>query len=88
MNTPRVQNSLSIGNMLTIGVLILALVGGWYQFETRLSLIEQQMDLNVRTIGVLQSERDDTRDRLTRLEVQLGNIDKTLGAVAKAVGAK
>lgn len=88
MTGPKLNNQLSIGNVITIGMLLFAMIGGWYQFETRLSLIEQQLDQNIATIKTLQSERDDTRDRLTRLEVQLASINKTLEKIADAVGAR
>lgn len=88
MTTPKINSQLSIGNVITIGMLLVAMVGGYYQFETRLSLIERQLDANAATIKSLQVERDDSRDRLTRLEVQLSNVNTTLGKIANAVGAR
>lgn len=88
MTGPKVDNKLSVGNLITIAILLVTIAGGWYQFETRLSLMEQQVLQNTAVLTRLQTERDDTRDRLTRLEVRLAGIDRTLERIARAVGAE
>lgn len=86
---------MSIGNLVTLGVMIMALIGAWFRFENRLNLVEDHVKLIedreiVRIdarLGRIESERVENRDRLIRLEEQLKAMRSTLDRIAVATGA-
>lgn len=88
MTRPTFDPKLSLGNVITIVVLIGGLIAGWYANTTQVTLNKNQIERNTASIERLQNERDDTRDRLTKLETQLEIISETLDRIAAAVGAR
>jgi hypothetical protein len=83
---------LSMGNVLTILVVVFGLVGSWYQLRSDLAL--QAADLKRETadrtrmelrLVKLEGERDDTRDRLTRIEVTMQQLLDAQGRILRAV---
>ncbi len=86
------EKRLSTGNLLTIGVMIAGLIAGWYQFENRLALqavkldqeVVERLRLETRLVK-MENERDDTRDRLTRIEVTMKQLGDTSDRILRAV---
>ena len=83
---------LSIGNIITILVVTAGLIGSWYQFRTDLALqaaalvseAGERARLEVRLVK-MENERDDTRDRLTRIEVTIKQLGDTSDRILRAV---
>jgi predicted nuclease with TOPRIM domain len=83
---------LSIGNLITIFVVMAGLFGSWYQFKTDLALQQQALTteglertrLEARIVK-MEAERDDTRDRLTRIEVTMKQLGDTSDRILRAV---
>lgn len=83
---------LSMGNIITIVVVAFGVVGSWYQLRgdlalqgadlRRADLDRQRMELR---LSKLEGERDDTRDRLTRIEVTMQQLLDAQGRILKAV---
>ena len=83
---------LSMGNIITIGVVAVGVVGSWYQLRGdlalqgadlhRVDIDRQRMELR---LAKLEGERDDTRDRLTRIEVTMQQLLEAQGRILKAV---
>lgn len=80
---------LSMGNIIVLVVLGGTIIGGWYGFEGRLSQVEDRASISLEALKEnrvrlearvtrIENERDDTRDRLTRLEIQLQNQTEIL----------
>lgn len=83
---------LSIGNVITIAVVLVGLVGSWYQLRADLAMqasdIKREAGERARIearLGKLEGERDDTRDRLTRIEVTMQQLLEAQGRVLRAV---
>lgn len=88
MNTPWFDNRLSLGNILTIATVAVAIVAGWYQFDNRLALAEDRFDRQVRQdddtrrrleqrLDRIETDRDDLKVRIIRIEEKLvGQTDK------------
>ena len=80
----RVPIALAVTIMLqTAGIVWWAATLTARQERLNEKVVEQQEQINR-----FVNERDDNRDRLTRLETQLSEIKMTLARVADAVGAK
>ncbi|GCA49315.1 hypothetical protein KGO5_01758 [Sinorhizobium sp. KGO-5] len=83
---------LSIGNIITIVVVMAGLFGSWYQFKTDLALqaaalvteASERARLEARLVK-MENERDDTRDRLTRIEVTIKQLGDTSDRILRAV---
>lgn len=83
---------MSIGNLITIGIMLASLIAGWYQFKAELEMARVQIsqEINDRSkletrVVKIETERDDVRDRLTRIEVQMSEHGATLSRILQAV---
>ena len=65
------DNRLSIGNIITIATLIIAIVAGWFQFEKRLTLVEAEQRRVAITMERVEKERGDLHTRVIRIEERL-----------------
>lgn len=79
---------ISIGNLITIGMIFVGLVAGWYQFDTRLTLIEKDKSSMDDRLKKIEGERDQTRDRLISIEVTMREQRAILDRILKAVEGK
>lgn len=77
---PWFDRRMSIGNLISIIVLIVAVVAGYYAIEADRKLTDVRITLgeNERVairirIERIEAARDDLKDRLTRVEVNLEN---------------
>lgn len=98
MSTPWFDNRLSLGNILTIATVAVAIVAGWYQFDNRLALAEDRFDRQVRAddenrrrlemrLDRIETDRDDLKTRIIRIEEKLvGQTDK-LDRILRSVEA-
>lgn len=65
------DNRLSIGNIITILMLFGAIVTGWFQFEKRLTLVENEQRRLAITVERYEKERTDLHMRVIRIEERL-----------------
>lgn len=68
---PRFDPTINLGHVLSLSGVIIAIVGGWYSFDTRLKSVETQMARQTQVIelGIRQEERlNYLSDRVLRLE--------------------
>lgn len=87
---------LSIGNLITIGVVLAGAMAGWFKFENRLSAMEKDVAtfnmlangesarLAVR-LAALEGERQDLTVRVIRIEEKIGNQNETLQRILRSV---
>lgn len=72
MSTPGwFDTRLSIGNIITIGTLLIAITAGWFSFENRVALVEAEQRRTAATVEKLQQERTDLTTRVIRIEERL-----------------
>lgn len=62
---------LSIGNIITIATLLIAIVAGWFQFDSRLTLVEVEQRRTSGAVEKLTQERTDLTTRVIRIEERL-----------------
>jgi len=89
---PWFDGRLSLGNLITIGTVAMAVVAGWFAFENRLALAEDRraadkaaLDKLVVRVDVL--ERDLT-PRVIRIEEKLSAQTDTLQRILRGVEAR
>lgn len=87
---------LSTGNLITILIVLVGLVSGWYKFDNRLSIAEDRAE-NTRKIDAterarfdarltrLETSRDDITARVIRIEEKINNQGDTLQRILRAV---
>ena len=95
MSTPSwFDPKLSIGNVITIITVIVALVAGWFSFDTRLTLAEDRQERQVAAdretasrfglrLDRVETDREDLRSRVIRIEEQLKGQDTKLDAILR-----
>ncbi len=87
---------LSIGNLLTIAVVLAGAMAGWFRFENRLSATEKDIaTFNMLTSGAtsrlelrlsaIETERQDLTTRVIRIEEKIGNQNETLQRILRSV---
>lgn len=76
---------LSIGNVITIAVVALGIVAGWYKFDNRLTLSEDRYARQELRLSRIEAERDDLKDRVIRIEEQLKGQDTKLDIILRSV---
>lgn len=74
---------ISIGNVITIGIVLVSVVGAYYQNKGNTDkAIENSARLEIR-IDRLETQNSDGRDRMTRMEVTLQNMAINIDRVAR-----
>lgn len=65
------DSRLSIGNIITIGTVLIAIVAGWFQFDSRLTLVEAEQRRVATSMERIERERSDLYTRVIRIEERL-----------------
>lgn len=84
MTTPRwIDTKLSIGNIITILIVVVGVVAGWYAKDAaiaanRADIVSVQKDMTraVMRIDNIESYQNDTTDRLARIEEQTRSLNE------------
>lgn len=95
-NSQWFDRRLSIGNILTIATVLVGVIASWYGVKSELAMQEatiqreiiDRKDLQLRVelrLAKIEEERDDFRDRLTRIEVTMRQQGDTLDRILRAV---
>lgn len=86
---------LSIGNLITIAVVLVGLVSSWYQFDNRVALMEDrliQRDLALDELKgrVTQMERErlDLSGRVIRIEEKISAQSEMLQRILRSVESR
>jgi hypothetical protein len=86
---------LSIGNLITIGVVLVGLVSSWYRFDNRVALMEDrlvQRDLALDElkgrVTVMERERGDLTGRVIRIEEKISAQSDTLARILRSVESR
>lgn len=79
---------LSIGNLITIGTVAIAVVAGWFQFGNRVNLFEEQMRRQDVALERLDRERDDLKTRVIRIEEKISGQGETLQRILRTVESR
>lgn len=66
-----IDSRISVGNIITIVTLVIAIVAGWFQFDSRLMLVEAEQRRNAATVEKMAQERTDLSARVIRIEERL-----------------
>lgn len=89
------DNRLSIGNLITIGVVLVGLVSSWYRFDNRLALMEDrlvQRDLALDElkgrVTMMERERGDLTGRVIRIEEKISAQSDTLARILRSVESR
>jgi hypothetical protein len=69
-----IDMKMSLGNMITIGVLLATIIAGWSTFQADLQAAKIEIGKNATRIERLETQSGDMKDRLTRIEVTLQNM--------------
>ncbi|WP_406871638.1 hypothetical protein WHT83_15060 [Aminobacter sp. P9b] len=69
-----IDMKMSLGNMITIGVLLATIIAGWSTFQADLTSAKAEIGKNAIRIERLETQSGDMKDRLTRIEVTLQNM--------------
>lgn len=97
MTTPAwLDSRITVGNIITIAVIIGGLVGGWFRFDYRLALVEDKFTRQVvsdeaargrveRRLERIEADREDVRGRVIRIEEQLKAQDQKLDIILRTV---
>lgn len=68
---PWFDSRLSMGNLLTIATVLVAIIAGWFQFDSRLTMVEAEQRRTAKTVEGLVQERTDLTTRVIRIEERL-----------------
>lgn len=80
-----VDMKISLGNMITIGILVTTIIGGWFSLKGSTEQNTIDIAKNVTRIERLETQNGDTRDRLTRIEVTLQSMSIQLDRAVRAL---
>jgi hypothetical protein len=69
-----IDMKMSLGNMITIGTLLTAIVFGWASFRSDIEANRLATAANTIRIERLEIQSGEMKDRLTRMEVTLQNV--------------
>ncbi|WP_336071465.1 hypothetical protein [Nitratireductor rhodophyticola] len=90
------DSRLSIGNIITILVVLAGAMGGWFKFDNRLSALEREQEIN-RTLreqedmrlsarlAAVESDRQDISARVIRIEERLASQGEKVDRILRAV---
>ncbi len=73
-----IDMKMSMGNLVTIGVLLATVIAGWATFQADLQAAKIEIGKHAKQIERLENQSADTRDRLTRIEVTLQSMSVNL----------
>lgn len=77
------DHRLSVGNLITIGTVLVAVVFGWAKFDNRLGNVEQEIDRVSAKIEKLESERTDLQTRIIRIEEKISMQNDVLQKILR-----
>lgn len=77
------DSRMSIGNIITIVTLMIAIVAGWFQFHARLTLVEAEQRRASITLERVEKERSDLHTRVIRIEERLTGQTETLQQILR-----
>lgn len=77
------DNRLSVGNIITIMMLLIALVAGWFQFDSRLTLVEAEQRRSVALVDRMAQDRNDLSARVIRIEERLAGQAEMLQRILR-----
>lgn len=80
-----VDMKISLGNMITIGILVVTIVGGWFSLKGQTETNTVDIAKNSTRIERLETQNGDMKDRLTRMEVTLQNVSVQVDRVVRAL---
>lgn len=84
MSTPGwFDNRLSIGNIITIVTVLIAIVAGWFQFDSRLTLVEAEQRRTAGTVERMDRERGDLTARVIRIEEKVSSQNDVLQRILR-----
>lgn len=62
---------MSIGNIITIVTVLIAIIAGWFQFDARLTMVEAEQRRVSVFMDRVEKERSDLHTRVIRIEERL-----------------
>lgn len=84
--------TVSIGNLIQIGLILLGGAGLWSALNSDLTAKQKDIEANARfnsqlekRVSILERERFDLRDRLVKVEIELRNTTAALKELTDAV---
>ena len=77
------DSRMSIGNIITIVTLMIAIIAGWFQFDARLTLVEAEQRRVAITVERDGKERSDLHMRVIRIEERLTGQTETLQQILR-----
>lgn len=83
-----VDMKISLGNMITIGILVVTIVAGWIKLQSQTDQHAIDIAKNTTRIERLETGYGEVKDRLTRIEVTLQNVSVQVDRVVSAVERK
>ncbi|WP_295805955.1 hypothetical protein [uncultured Nitratireductor sp.] len=90
------DSRLSIGNIITILVVLAGVMGGWFKFDNRLSALEREQQINKTLreqedmrlsarLAAVESDRQDIAARVIRIEERIANQGEKVDRILRAV---
>jgi hypothetical protein len=84
MSTPPwLDARFSIGNLVTIAMMLVGLVAGWFQFANRVSLVEADLRRTAAIVDRMEMERGDLSARVIRIEERLAGQAEILQRILR-----
>lgn len=80
-----VDMKISLGNMITIGVLVVTIIGGWFTLKGKTETNTLDIARNTTRIERLETQNSDMKDRLTRIEVTLQSMSVQLDRAVRVL---
>lgn len=77
------DHRLSIGNLITIGTVLVAVVFGWANFDNRLVSVEREMTRVSARLEKLENERTDLQARIIRIEEKISMQNDVLQQILR-----
>lgn len=74
---------MSLGNLITIGTLLVTIVIGWANFRSDIEANKIDIAANTIRIERLEIQSGEMKDRLTRMEVTLQNVSVSIDRVIR-----
>lgn len=80
---PWFDHRMSIGNLITIGTVLVAIIYGWASFDGRLAAMESEMARATGRLDRLENERTDLHTRVIRIEEKISTQNDTLQRILR-----
>lgn len=74
MNMPQIENKITMGNILTIALLIFSIAVAWGAMQSQMAQAETQISDHEARLRVLERE---VVQGLARIEERLGNMERS-----------